>query len=79
MRISVCNVHKRFEPANATSRQRLLDERLDASRSALADPRCGETTVAQIAYSLGFNDRSDFTKTLRARFRMPPGQFRKRC
>jgi len=71
-------VHKRFEEANLTFRQWLLDERLDTSRRALTDPRCGDMTVAQIAYSLGFNDLSHFTKTFRARFGVPPGRFRRR-
>ncbi len=68
MRISVRTVHKRFEEANTTFRQWLLDERLNACRRALADPRCNDMTVAQIAYSLGFNDLSHFSKTFRARF-----------
>ena len=79
MRISVRTVHKRFEEANTTFRQWLLDERLDTSRRALADPRCNDMTVAQIAYSLGFNDLSHFTKTFRARFGVPPGRFRKQA
>jgi AraC family transcriptional regulator, positive regulator of tynA and feaB len=78
MRISVRTVHKRFEEANTTFRQWLPDERLDTCRRALADPRCNNMTVAQIAYSLGFNDLSHFTKTFRARFGLPPGRFRKR-
>lgn len=76
IQVSVRTVHKRFEQANITFRQWLLEQRLDACRRALADPRCATMTVSQIAYGLGFNDLSHFTKAFRARFGMPPGRFR---
>jgi AraC-like DNA-binding protein len=77
MRISVRTVHKRFEEANTTFRQWLLQERLDACRRALGDRRCSDMTITQVAYSLGYNDLSHFTKKFRARFGIPPGRFRK--
>lgn len=76
MRISVRTVHKRFERADITFRQWLLEQRLQACRRALADSRCATMTVLQIAYGAGFNDLSHFTKAFRARFGMPPGRFR---
>ena len=76
MRLSVRTVHKRFEQAGMTFRHWLLEQRLDACRRALADPRCATMTVAQIAFGLGFNDLSHFTKSFRARFGTPPGRFR---
>jgi AraC-like DNA-binding protein len=33
-------------------------------------------TVSQVAYGMGFNDLSHFTKAFRARFGMPPGRYR---
>ena len=77
MQMSVRTIHKRFEAAETSFGRALLDLRLDASRRALADPRCGSLTVTQIAYGAGFNDLSHFTKTFRARFGMPPGMYRK--
>ena len=71
------HVHKRFEAAEMSFGRALLDLRLDASRRALADPRCSGLTVTQIAYGAGFNDLSHFTNTFRARFGMPPGVFRR--
>lgn len=76
MRVSVRTVHKRFEQAEVTFRQWLLEQRLESCRRALADPRCATMTVSQIAYGLGFNDLSHFTKAFRSRFGMPPGRFR---
>jgi AraC family transcriptional regulator, positive regulator of tynA and feaB len=77
MGISIRTVHKRFEAENTTFRQWLIEERLDASRRALGDPRRNGLTVGQIAYSLGFNDLSHFTKRFRTRFGVSPGRFRK--
>lgn len=76
MRVSVRTVHKRFEAADLTFRHWLLEQRLEACRRALADPRCAAVPASQIAYGLGFNDMSHFTKAFRARFGVPPGRFR---
>jgi AraC-like DNA-binding protein len=76
--VSVRTVHKRFEQAETTFRQSLLEQRLEACRRALTDPRCDGLTVSQVAYGFGFNDLSHFTKAFRGRFGMPPGLYRKR-
>lgn len=76
MQLSVRTVHKRFEAAELTFRQWLLEQRLESCRRALGDPRCAAMTVSQIAYGLGFNDLSHFTKTFRARFGVSPGRYR---
>ncbi len=79
MQVSVRTIHKRFEAAETSFGRALLDLRLDASRRALADPRCDGLSVTQIAYGAGFNDLSHFTKAFRARFGMPPGMYRKKA
>ena len=76
MKVSVRTIHKRFEQADTTFRRWLLDNRLEACRNALADPRCERMTVSQVAYAFGFNDLSHFSKTFRGRFGVPPGRFR---
>ena len=48
-------VHKRFQEANTTFRQWVLDKRLGPCRRTLANARCNDMTVAQIAYCLSFN------------------------
>ena len=78
MQVSVRTIHKRFESAETSFGRALLDLRLDASRRALADPRCAGLSVTQIAFGAGFNDLSHFTKAFRARFGMPPGIYRKK-
>jgi AraC-like DNA-binding protein len=77
MRLSVRTVHKRFEQAETTFGRSLLEARLEACRSALADPRCRAMTVSQIAFAFGFNDLSHFTKAFRARYSVPPGRYRR--
>jgi len=79
MHMSVRTVQKRFEAADLTFRQWLLDQRLESCRRALADPRCAAMTVSQIAFGLGFNDQSHFTKAFRARFGKPPRRYRIDC
>jgi len=79
MKMSVRTVHKRFEQADVTFRQWLLEQRLEACRRTLTDPRCRTMTVAQIAFGTGFNDLSHFTKAFNARFGAPPGQYRRQA
>lgn len=77
MRMSVRTVHKRFEQADMTFRQWVLEQRLESCRRALSDRRCQSMTVSQIAFGAGFNDLSHFTKAFRARFGAPPGTYRR--
>jgi AraC family transcriptional activator of tynA and feaB len=77
MQVSVRTVHNRFEQADITFRQWLLEQRLEACRRALIDSRCATMSVSQVAYATGFNDLSHFTKAFRARFGMPPGRYRR--
>ena len=77
MKMSVRTVHKRFEQADMTFRQWVLEQRLGSCRRALSDPRCQSMTVSQIAFGAGFNDMSHFTKAFRTRFGTPPGIYRR--
>jgi AraC-like DNA-binding protein len=52
---------------------------LDACSKALRDPLQQTRSISEIAYSSGFNDLSHFNKTFRARFGMPPSQWRHEC
>ena len=74
--ISVRTLHLRFEKLGTTFGSWLLDARLDACSQALRDPLQRTRTISEIAYSCGFNDLSHFNKTFRARFGMPPSQWR---
>jgi len=76
LHVSVRTVHKRFEAAQTSFRRTLVELRLEAARRALSDPRCETLAVTQIAYGVGFNDLSHFTKIFRSKFGMPPSRYR---
>jgi AraC-like DNA-binding protein len=79
LRVSVRTVHKRFEEADVTFGQWVLDNRLLACRRALDDPRHGSFTISQIAFGWGFNDLSHFSKTFKARFGVSPARYRRQA
>lgn len=79
LQISVRTVHKRFEDADTTFGQWLLDNRLQACRRALADPQQAGFTISQIAFGWGFNDLSHFSKTFKTRFGLSPLQYRRQA
>jgi AraC-like DNA-binding protein len=76
LNVSVRTVHNRFEAAETSFGRAVLDLRLDEAQRALSDPRQAQFSVTQIAYRIGFNDLSHFSKTFRAKFRIPPGRYR---
>ncbi len=77
LRMSVRTVHKRFEEADTTFGQWVLDHRLAACRRALEDPRQSPVTISEIAFGWGFNDLSHFSKAFKARFGLSPAQYRR--
>jgi AraC-like DNA-binding protein len=78
LQVSVRTVHKRFEDADTTFGQWVLDARLQACRRALDDPRQSGFTISQIAFGWGFNDLPHFSKAFRARFGLSPSQYRRK-
>jgi AraC-like DNA-binding protein len=74
--ISVRTLHLRFEKLGQTFGHWLIEARLDACCKALSDPLQQSRSISEIAYGCGFNDLSHFNKTFRARFGMPPSQWR---
>jgi AraC-like DNA-binding protein len=74
--LSVRTVHLRFETLGQSFGRWVLEHRLDVCGRTLRDPGQRGCSVAEIAYRWGFNDLSHFNKTFRARFGMPPGQWR---
>lgn len=78
LQVSVRTIHKRFEDADTTFGQWVLDNRLQACRRALDDPRHAAFTISQIAYGWGFNDLSHFSKAFKARFGISPAQYRRK-
>jgi AraC family transcriptional activator of tynA and feaB len=79
LQVSVRTIHKRFENAGTTFGQWVLENRLQACRRVLDDPRQNSFTISQIAFGWGFNDLSHFSKAFRARFGLSPAQYRRRA
>lgn len=76
MRVSVRTIHKRFEEAQTTFGQWVLENRLQACRRALRDPGQARFTISEIAFGWGFNDLSHFSRAFKARFGETPSRFR---
>ena len=76
LQISVRYLHKLMIGSGRSFRQELTRLRLDACRTALADPFYSDETIAEIAYGAGFNDLSQFNRHFRAAFRIPPSMVR---
>jgi len=74
--ISVRTLHLRFQKTGQSFGRWVLDNRLDACRAALRDPRHHALNVSEIAYRWGFNDLSHFNKAFRARFNQTPREAR---
>lgn len=79
LQVSVRTIHKRFEDADTTFGQWVLDNRLQACRRVFDDPRQRAFTISQIAFGWGFNDLSHFSKAFRARFGLSPAQYRRKA
>jgi len=76
-RISTRYLHELFRDANQTLGSWIRDRRLEACREALERPAANET-VAEIAYRWGFSDQAQFSRVFKARFGLPPREFRRR-
>jgi AraC-like DNA-binding protein len=74
--ISIRTLHLRFKQIGQTFGRLVLEDRLKACCVALCDPNQQGLKISDIAYRLGFNDLSHFNKTFRARFGMPPREWR---
>lgn len=76
--ISLRTLHLRFQKTGQTFGRWVLDNRLDACRTALSDPAQRAINISDIAYRWGFSDLSHFHKAFRVRFGETPREWRKR-
>ena len=74
--ISVRTLHSRFKIIGQSFGRWVLDNRLDACRTALRDQNQRALNISEIAYRWGFNDLSHFNKVFRARFDQTPREWR---
>ncbi|AEK55986.1 AraC-family transcriptional regulator [Brucella ceti str. Cudo] len=73
--ISTRYLHELFKDTGQTVRHWIREQRLAACREALEDPD-NIQTAAEIAYSWGFNDQTQFSRAFKAQFGLPPGEHR---
>ena len=76
-----CGVSKRylhdlFKDVNGTVSQQIRDQRLIAARDRLGN--IGNVTIAEVSYRFGFADQAQFSRLFKARFGMPPSEYRAR-
>lgn len=62
--------------ANQTLGRFILQQRLERSRQMLADPVMRSRTISEIAFSLGFQDLSHFSRRFTAKFGRSPRAYR---
>lgn len=77
-RVSTRYLHELFKDTNQTVGSWIRDQRLAACRAALADSS-NRQTAAEIAYRWGFSDQTLFSRVFKARYGMPPGEFREQA
>lgn len=72
--ISKRYLHDLFKDVNGTVSQQIRDQRLIAARDRLGN--AGAVTIADVAYRFGFTDQAQFSRLFKARFGMPPSEYR---
>ena len=75
--MSVGHLHRLFKGEPATPAQYLWNRRLEACSRELLDPRRARASVAEIAFSWGFNDAAHFSRAFRERFKCSPREWRR--
>jgi len=75
--ISLRYVHKLFNLSDATFGRRVLKERLTKCATDLRNPNLATKSIAEIAFSWGFNDLSHFGRSFKKLYDITPRQWRK--
>lgn len=75
--IALRTLHLRCAAHGASFGARLMAARLDRARAMLADPRCRDLAIGEIAWRTGFADQGHFAKRFRARFGVTPTSHRR--
>jgi AraC-like DNA-binding protein len=72
LRMSIRNLHLLFHDSGETCAAYVLARRLEACRTALADPIQASRSVTDIAFAHGFNNLSTFYRAFRAAYDATP-------
>ena len=73
--LSTRYLHGLFGDMDRTVASWVRELRLAACKAALEDPANGQT-VMEIAYRWGFGDQTQFSRTFKAQYGKPPGEYR---
>lgn len=68
-----------FQQQGVTVAAWIRQQRLEASRRDLTDPNVASRSVAAIAKRWGFSSASQFTQAFKARYGMPPRDYRQQA
>ena len=75
-KISLRYLHWLFESTNNTANEYILEERLARCRRDLMNPLMLERTIADIAFSWGFNDPTHFSRRFKGLYGQCPSELR---
>lgn len=69
-------LHKLFAAEGTSVGRYIRDERLVRTAAALTDPKRSGASITEIAFQHGFKDLGHFSRLFRARFGVPPSDYR---
>ncbi len=75
--MSAGHIHRLFKSEPMSPSQYVWSRRLEACSRDLLDPRRTNVSVAEIAFSWGFNDAAHFSRAFRERFHFSPREWRR--
>jgi AraC-like DNA-binding protein len=76
LQLSAGHVHRLFQHEPVALSHYIWNQRLDACHRDLRDPARAGHSIAEIAYSYGFNDAAHFSRSFRRRFGVSPREYR---
>lgn len=75
--ISVRYLHRLFEDESTTAAELIRSRRLDRCRRDLVDPALRDQPVAAVALRWGFTDATQFSRSFKRAYGMPPAAYRR--
>lgn len=79
MRVSPDHLARLFRGEPVPLSRWIWQQRLDACRRDLCDPRLAQRSVSEVAFSWGFNDATHFSRSFKEQFGLPPREWRQHC
>jgi AraC family transcriptional regulator, positive regulator of tynA and feaB len=77
--VSLRYLQASFTQSNTSIRDWVLEERLGRCRAELVKPSRIDQSIANVAYSHGFNDLSYFNRAFKARYGYAPSKYKTHC